>query len=320
MSIDSDAHFIRNTPISPASGWESQSLLHIANLLVPDIFFREQKPLLKADQTRLWLRWFLEGLATPLQFVSDASKTKLHVFEVVLRSTQALYPSADQTQKRNLADAVTEHLYAEVLLRRSLKRDFANQEKKRELLENSKPPRCYLCGYSFTQEAQDKFLRVKGRDSIKLPMMLDVLRPRGLIERDLTIEVEHLVPVAAGGSGGDNLRLACGWCNRFKGAKTSLYDAAFSSTRRGPFRLGGQELHELPEPFWIIRLAANCRCQHLEGCGVTSKTGELYVAFRDWHGSPNPTNLKFYCADHDPVKTDRFMDRAQVERLWKLKN
>jgi hypothetical protein len=317
MAIELDTHFVRKTPFDPASAWEVSALTDLATRTVPEAFFREQKTLLVADQTRLWLRWFLEGFASPLLFVDDASKTSLHVFEVALRGIDSLYPHADPIQRRALANAVTEHLFADVLRHRSKKRDHATQEKRRELLEAATPPRCYLCGYAFSQEAQDSFLKVKGRNPIQLPAIVDVLRPRGLILRDLSIEIEHVVPVASGGSGPDNFRLACGWCNRFKGAKTSLYDAAFSSSRGGAFRIGAKQLLELPEPFWTIRLLAiNSRCQHVSGCTATSRQEEMFVALRDWEGSPNPTNLRFYCTAHDPIASDRYVASNDARRIW----
>ena len=78
------------------------------------------------------------------------------------------------------------------------------------------------------------------------------------VERDLTIEIEHLVPVASGSSGQNNLRPACGWCNRCKGAGTSLYEASFIDSKRS-FRIGTRNFRELPEPFRIIRLLAVTR-------------------------------------------------------------
>jgi hypothetical protein len=311
MSIDKVAHFIQKTPIDPASGWELNALTELATKSVPDIFFRDREILLKADQTRLWLRWFLEGLATPWLFVGDATKSKIHVYELVLKNIQSLYPDEDIHNKHALADGIAEHIYAEVERRRDVSRDFATPDKKQELIDAATPARCYLCGYAFSREAIDKLLKVKGRNPIQTPPIIDILRPRGLALRDMGIEIEHVVPVAVGGAGQNNLRLSCGWCNRHKGAKTSLYDASFSAARSA-CPIGPHVLYELPEPFWMIRLLAiHPRCQHPGGCAATTKTDELFVALRDWEGSPN-----FYCSVHDPIAMDRFVAPSQAAKIW----
>jgi 5-methylcytosine-specific restriction endonuclease McrA len=39
------------------------------------------------------------------------------------------------------------------------------------------------------------------------------------------MHIEHLIPLASGGSSGEeNLWLACAWCNSFKAAKTHAID------------------------------------------------------------------------------------------------
>lgn len=316
MSIDTFTDFIKGLPITPESKWSRDSLAKLALCNAEEPLFRDRKTLLKADQLGLWTRWFLEGLASPLSFL-DESNTKFHVFDIVYKGIEAMYPTSDRLSKRELADAISEHLYAEVTrLRNHEGRDRATTEKRRELIEASSPPRCYLCGYSFSKEAIDKFLGVKGRDPINIPDLVDIFRPRGITERDLTIEVEHVVPVAANGSGQENLQLSCGWCNKYKGAKLSIYDAR-SAPSRTSYSIAGKSLNELPEPFWGIRLLAiHPRCQHEDGCDETTKTSEIFIALRDLNGSPNPTNIRFYCKTHDPLSTHRFISRAEATRIW----
>ena len=315
-----DAHtFIGALPADPIAMWDNAALDLLGAQVVPSAILRGCGALLRADQTNLWSRWFMEGLAAPARFASDPSKTSLHVFEVVLRTLDRLFSEDTPADRRKLANAIAGHLYAEVERQRQRGRKGAHLTQKRLLIRTVTTPRCYLCGYSFTHEAIDNFLKVAGADPIRLPRLVDILRPRGLKDHQLSIEVEHVVPVASGGSAGSNLRLACGWCNRAKGAKSSIYEAAFTP-RSGLFQLGGQTMHQLPEPFWTVRtLAVQGCCQHSGGCSATNETHELFVALRDPAGSPNPTNLGAFCAEHDPFSADRFQERDKVEAVWTLK-
>lgn len=317
MSIDTFTKFIQDFPCSPESRWSYQDLSEIAKTDFQETLYRDKKLLLKADQLSLWTRWFLEGLASPQMFLEE-TKTEFHIYSVVLNAIKGIYPEEDMIAKKNLADAISKHLYAEVeRLRIITKRDTANAEKKRQLLGKSSPPRCYLCGYSFTKDSIDQFLKVKGRNAIQLPNLVDIYRPRGIHERDLKIEIEHVVPVAAGGSGSDNLRLACGWCNKYKGAKLSIYEA-YSTPSKVKYTMNGISLSELPEPFWSIRLLAiQSRCQHPDGCENSTLTSEIFIAHRDLNGSPNPTNIRFYCEEHDPLASQRLISRKDAERIWK---
>ena len=318
MSIDLVTNFVEAAPVDPASAWDYEAIIKLAGNAPPSTLFGDQEPLMRGDQHRLWLRWFIEGLVSPHVFARERSLGKLEVYAAAFRRVSAMYPMVDLPRRKKLADLLTEHIAAEVERARSdLARDSASAATRLELLAEHTPARCYICGYAFSRQAQDAFLKVKGRDPIVLPLLVDVLRPRGLRERDVKIEVEHLVPVAAGGHGQDNLRLACGWCNMHKSARVSLYEVSFLPPR-SEFLIGRLRLFELPNPFWTIRiLALRKRCQHVDGCVRTAADSELFVAYSDWSGSPNPTNLTVYCAEHDSIRADRYQARAKVEQLWR---
>ncbi len=278
----------------------------------------DQGPLLRGDQYRLWLRWFLEGLVSPHRMAVDPKIGRLEVLELATKRINALYTTVELDRRKKLAEAVTNHIFATIShLRSAAQRDYATTATRHSLIAASTPPRCYICGYAFSQEAKDAFLRVKGRAAIKLPPLVDVFRPRGLIERDEKIEIEHVVPVAAGGSGQHNLRLACGWCNKHKSDRVSIYESSFMAPRTLSYRIGSHQLNELPNPFWVIRiLALRGKCQHIGGCTRTVKDAELFVSLADWTGSPNPTNLVVYCEDHDPIQVDRKQSRVDIAKLW----
>lgn len=317
MSIDLDTEFFRATPHDPASAWDYEAIKKLAGGRFPDVFFGDQEPLLRADQYRLWLRWFLDGLVSPRRVAQDPTLGRLDILQAVVARVKRIYPAVDVPRQGLLADEITNHLLAEVLrLRQRFARDAANNLTKRTLLQAATPPRCYICGFAFSAEAKDTLLRVKGRNPVTMAGLVDVFRPR-VRQRDFQIEVEHLVPVANGGSGQSNLRLACGWCKKHKSSRVSLYEASFTTAGTSGFMIGPHRLFELPAPFWMIRtLALRGRCEHPDGCDATARTSELFVALTDWGGSPNPTNLSIYCAAHDPIRVERIMAASAADRLW----
>lgn len=318
MSVDLLSKFIESTSHDPASAWDYDSLVKIA-APAPAELLGDQEALLRGDQHRLWLRWYMEGLASPLRLANAAPKvTRLEVFADVSARVGQLHPGIDRKRLELLADNVTTHLWAEIeRLHRGSKRDTAGRATRLALIQSTTVPRCYICGYAFSQEACDAFLGVKGASAVRLPDLVDVLQPIGLSDRDLGIEVEHVVPVAAGGHGQSNLRLSCGWCNKYKSSRISIYEATFMAPRVSQFSVGPHKLHELPHPFWTIKvLATRKRCNHIEGCDHTAETSQLHVALGDWKGSPNPTNLTIYCTEHDPVRAERYQNRDEVNDLW----
>lgn len=318
MSIESVTHFIGSVSHDPASSWDYSKLTALAGLSLPPDFFGDQDTLLKADQHRLWLKWFIEGLTSPSRFAGDTSLGRLDIYKAVLDRVTRRYNGADLSRRKALTDTITDHICAEVdRLRAAHKRDYASSATRQFLIAASSTPRCYICGYAFSQEAIDEFLRVRGRNSIVLPALVDIFRPRGLSKRDVSIEIEHVVPVAQGGSGQANLRLSCGWCNKHKSSRVSLYEAPFVAPRTTPFVLGPHRMHEIPAPFWTVRIMAlRGRCQHFDGCDRTVENAELFVALTDCSGSPNPTNLSIYCKEHDPMDQHRRVDRAVADQIW----
>lgn len=318
MSVDLLTRFIEETSHDTASVWDYPSLIKIAGG-APSELLGDQEPLLRGDQHRLWLRWYVEGLISP-QRVANAPVAigRLEVFADVVKRVEALHPGIDRKRLEQLADGVTNHLWAEIeRLRKGSKREGASKATKLALMQSTAVPRCYICGYEFTQEAREAFLGVQGAEPVKLPDLVDVLQPRGLTARDISIEVEHIVPVAAGGRGQDNLKLACGWCNKYKSSRISLYEATFLAPRVLGYSIGVHRLYELPHPFWTIRvLATRKRCSHAGGCDHTADTAQLHIGLTDWKGSPNPTNLAIFCTEHDSVRADRLQNAEDVKVLW----
>jgi hypothetical protein len=321
VSIDTLTNFIETTPSDLASAWNYDATSTLASQLLPEVLLGDQVPLLRGDQYRLWLRWFLEGLISPHLIAIDPAKGRLEILAAVINRIDQSYPGIEADRRKRLAQAITTHVHATVeILRAPRVRDHATSATRHSLLAASTAPRCYICGFQFAKEAKDAFLKVKGRQPVKCPQLVDVFTPRGIVERDVGIEIEHVVPVASGGTGQANLRLACGWCNKYKSNRVSIYESSFLTPKTTTFRIGKYQLTELPVPFWAVRLLAlRGKCQHLDGCSHTAGTAQLFIALADWSGSPNPTNLKVYCKDHDPIQVDRWQSHASVSKLWREK-
>jgi hypothetical protein len=136
---------------------------------------------------------------------------------------------------------------------------------------------------------------------------------RGQQAKDLRVEVDHLVPFSHGGQGGKNLRLACGWCNRYKSDNLSLYDQAFAPRR---VRDAKGRVQTIPRPFWVVRLlSVRGRCEWPKGCGRTTASAELFVAPKLPGGAMNPPNLMLVCEEHDTLKNERLVSPRLIEVL-----
>lgn len=317
QSLEQLTTFIAGASNDPASIWRRDDLKALAAISIPDAILERNHAVLKADMHALWLRWFLEALCNPSRYVEDETKTIVDVHLDTLDRVNGLYSGAPQPERAQLAEHISRHVMAEVERRRRLGRTHASPAQRRELVENAcGKPRCYMCGYAFSSRAVDRFLRKSGL-GLELPEFVDILRPRGLDAGDIRIEVEHIVPVAGGGGGMDNLALACGWCNGSKGARTSIYDAR-ARPPRSTFTLGSHRLHELPQPFWCVRLMTFRRtCEHLDGCSASVDNAELFLAPTDPRGSLNPSNVRVFCAEHDPYAAHRWYGREVARKIWR---
>jgi hypothetical protein len=319
MALENVNRFINPASSGGKNNWAFDDLHALASQRLPDAITDRNDLILRADVNSLWLRWFIESFCSPLRYVDDKTKGEAHILVDATTRVDELLLHEPSAKRQMFAKQIAEQVMEEVTRLRDLKRDFATKQIKEDLVAAASTPRCWMCGYAFSSEALGIFLKKPGVGALQLPPIVDLLRPRGLIERDISIEVEHIMPVASGGTGTANLALACGWCNRYKGAKTSIYDASFRAPR-SPYMLGGQAMYELPHPFWTIRLlAVRRKCEHLDGCGAHADTHEMFIAPVSCLGSPNPSNLQVFCGQHDPYRLDRFVNRVDAAKIWEEK-
>ena len=120
---------------------------------------------------------------------------------------------------------------------------------------------------------------------------------------------------AQGGAEGDNLALACAWCNGAKSWYRWMYDAE-SRTFRG--KAGVFKGVELPKPFWTVRLTGAVRkCEHPE-CANSADSGEVTIAPIGNNGVFNPLNLRVTCLEHDTYP-HRHQPREVAAQAWGVK-
>jgi hypothetical protein len=303
-----------NAALSDALGiWSAEGTNRLANHPVPDSIFNRRAELLKGDVNFEWAVWFSEGLSDPLQHVQGpvSFATIFHQVWSVLRPRFTL-PTDPELEE--LCSVIARSLLSTVqAIKDSQSRTGFSSTDKRNLLDLAgSPPRCWICGVQFEEASVENF--VSGSKHVWQPLLLDVLRPRGLTQRDFKIEIDHVIPFSRGGGDGENLRLACGWCNRYKSNLGSVYDAQGRIRTAGPNGFG---LTSLPQPYWVIRLLAMVgHCEHIGGCTRTIANSLLTVTPDVPRGSLNPTNLRVTCLEHDPLGAARFQPVEQVRLLW----
>jgi hypothetical protein len=288
--------------------WVGETLDDAATRTVPGIALGTHGTLLRGDIALLWARWYLEAL---FERHGATRPGYAAILEVVRERFSVQFVGRSRNEVDFLA-VTAARLVEEVFRRRdATQRRTPDKEQRHALLDLSLPkPHCWICGLRFEEPAIERFLG--NRDSRpRLPAFVDFLKPCGLLTRHLQIEIDHVVPVAAGGEHQPDLRLACGWCNMHKSAHQVLYDVpAELRSFRHP-RLGHRTV---PQPFWVVRLLAirGC-CEYTSGCGTTPKDGPLTISPEFPAGAPNPTNLRVTCMEHDPIDA---VDRLVARRFF----
>lgn len=288
--------------------WSRQALTALAGRNPPGAVMGSLGWLLRADAGSTWARWYVEGLADIGRYVQDDDLQMAHLYSSVRQSLRGDHATMPADELGELARTVASSAWREVLHRRRGRRLRLGAREREEIWFRSEPnPRCYLCGYLFRQDAKDRFLRRPSSRPADMPLLVDCLRPRGRVARDLDAEIDHVRPVAGGGdTESANLRLACGWCNRAKSRYAELYDApawspaVFIHPRLGPL--------SLPQPLWVVRVVGvRGRCETSEGCQATLASAELFLAPRRPAGAVNPANAAAFCREHDPWGELRFV-------------
>ena len=314
MATVPEARFVEEALGDANSWWRQSTLRRVAPLDVPSAILDGGRELFAADIRLLWAHWFVESLGDPKRYLTG-SANRPRVFADVLEAVRDRFAGRAPADQEEIASSV-----ADVVLRkvRGLQQTSGGRRKwslalKHELLDRAQdPPRCWLCGGAFPKAAVDRF--ISGSRNIEVAPLpyVDILKPRGIRGADLAIQVDHVLAFAQGGAEGDNLALACTWCNSAKSWYRWLYDA---DSRAFSGNAGVFKGLDLPKPFWTVRLMGAVRqCEH-PGCANSADNEEVTVAPIGNDGVLNPLNLRVTCSTHDTYPR-RWRLREVAAQAW----
>jgi hypothetical protein len=282
--------------------WIKESVFELSTKTLPDDMYRNRKDLLKADSYLLWAKWFVESL------IDVKSQHNTHLtygvyYKKLHDKISLLFPTKPKENINEITATISAITFKQIEINNNKKRENLSVDKRYELLDVAS--RCWYCGQLFCDGEIDSFLGFN-KDIIRTKReFVDYLKPSGMSERDSRIEIEHRYPFCKGGSGGDNLVLACGWCNKNKSSRMSLYDVTSEALAYIHPRLGRVSV---PQPFWVIRLISmKRRCEHTGGCNNDIDNSELTVVPIIADGSANMMNLRVVCPDHEGLGSNRFV-------------
>jgi hypothetical protein len=298
--------------------WDPEKYDSFSSQTPPDVIFSGDASI-KSDILMHWISWFCQSMCHLESVEKNFSKAKL--YSLVRRGLENFSPKFNGQDVSNICLLITNMLFSHMEILNGRNRARLTSRKKQEIisvkspivskfggnsLNNKGKLCCWICGYKFCQNAIDRFLENESA-AIELPEFVDVYMPRGLHERDLTIEVEHKIPFSKGGGDLDdldNIELSCGWCNKYKSNFLSIYDANLVPKVYMHPKINKKI--SIPQPYWAIRkLAYDHRCSH-EGC---NNAKDLYITTRNPHGAATPLNLTVVCKEHDNFSSSRLVPR-----------
>lgn len=295
--------FLDNALGERANCWQQGGVNALGALSAPDSLFGAYPSLFRGDVHRLWAEWFLGACVDVDRLARDASSYPLIYKTVRDYCVQAAQPAfAAEELAKVLARLANEEACR---LRVQQKRPSISRGDRQLMVDLADgQPRCWICGYKFRDEAIDNFLECKQTHSIPAPRIVDLFKPIGLKPRDMGVEVDHVLPLSKGGSDGDNLRMACGWCNRHKSNHASLYDVGGGDR---PASAAGT-YYSLPQPLWVVRMLAHTGRSELSG--TSSNEAELTVTLRRAGGKATPPNLRVVTCEESPIEQRVSLEKA----------
>ncbi len=294
MRASSIQKFMQAALVDPIACWQAHGLQQIGDLQVPDDMYGNRSWMFRGDIHRLWAEWFL-GACVDIVRLKEKNATYPYLYSEIYDYFVAEFGPTESaiTLAREIASLAN---YKLDQMRNSDPRKVLNERERQALvdLEDGKP-RCWVCGYAFSDEAISNFIH---RSSHKIPLrrLVDVMTLKGLIEKDLRIEVDHVFPFSKGGShDGANLKLACGWCNRYKSDYTSIYEVPGHARK---IKTLAGKYFSVPQPFWVVRilaLASNVEQPFAKDC-------EFTVTWKNINAKATPPNLKIVPYSELPVE------------------
>jgi len=261
----------------------------------------------------IWRHWFLSSLYNHKRIFSEEYRFA-HIYEDVKESLARQSGNLSSGNRRDYAFEIAKIIASQLTnIRAGRRRSYAKWE--REELYAETGGRCWVCGYKFSDEAAAIFLNRATSTKLKLPLWIDKLRPRGLVERDIRIEVDHVHPFSLGGGEDENLKLSCGWCNTHKGNLLSIYERGVHPRSRYN---GAAEEVLFPLPSWVVFLLSNVQICEFQGCECTAKSAELSVRMKNPIASPNPFNMMVVCNEHNEIGSKRWVPREKWSKVVRM--
>jgi hypothetical protein len=298
--------YIKSSLSSFAELWSNHGVASHSISTPPDSIFMQSGAVLKNDIKLQWLSWFCEALCVP-----DPKHRDLHsIYSLVKLGLKHLGFDESHESFDDISYAISSVL-RDKIRHSDRKRLNVTRAIKEDLLNGAgSQPRCWICNAEFTKEAITTFLG--GRARSPLPSLVDYMMPRGLVDRDYAIEIEHKIPFSKGGGDLDdpkNIALSCGWCNRHKWNYMSIYDVGSNG---GLYKHNIHGLLSVPEPYWVIRKIGLAQKCSETGCREDRKS-DLFIDLINPHGAANPINLRVVCKNHLQDSAKRLVDAGSYK-------
>jgi hypothetical protein len=285
--------------------WSQTELLETARE-APHLRFSRNNEVVQADAALNQAFWRIFALLDPLSV--PPSRRNFAVYYSKIKSRLAEEFNISSLDAAEPSKALATYLHTEMRrLDAEKRRPSISLRIKLELLDLcGEEAYCWYCGHRFNRSALTSFRGdSRGGNTPDLPLYLDFTAPRGMQSNDVRIEVDHLYAFSrGGGSDIDNLKLACGWCNRHKSALSILFDAPAYPRRLNHPRLGDVFI---PVPFWVVRVLGTRRSCESSQCTSDTSVGPLVIAPWNSSGAMVPGNLAVFCEAHDPLANDRLI-------------
>lgn len=292
------------------SPWDRPHLERLANSKLPDLPIRSAW-LLEADVHALWLRWLIEA-AIPANLASPSLNTLQLAADLITSADNMLrtsMPILNESERRRTARIIAEIAFQWIRAEENKRDPLTRAEKWLVLTNAGTPPRCWICGEPFLERAIQRFKRTTSAP-LTPAAFVDCFYPKGLKKNDFQCQVEHVLPVAAGGTNDPgNLQLSCGYCNRVKRDSLDLYAR---TAGRGFISHPTFGKLRLPHPYWICRLlVVDGKCSI---CSASNKDAALRAGPSHPSRYINPSNLVLYCTTHDPFSETRWVPASTFLR------
>ncbi|KUJ00071.1 HNH endonuclease domain-containing protein [Vibrio sp. MEBiC08052] len=293
--------------LSEESAWSWSDQVELAGIKPPDMLMGIRRDLLQGDISREWVKWVIEQFIDHKYLKSNCSY--VWIFSDIYKNIESLIGlQASNEVKMDIAKIISKLVKDRIdWIKSEYSRKSFSVKLKEDLLDaymSEGKVRCWLTGYEFSKDAIFNFQSTKSdKVKINLPEYVDRIRPIGLTENDLRIEIDHLYPYSLGGNDSlDNYRLVCGWANRVKSNNISGYSLGTKIN---------QKVGIWPKSYyyWIIRLIGLRRKCEEKGCKNHLGNSELTVeSIFGPDKAITPTSMKVVCYKHSKLP-NRFIKR-----------